>query len=105
MVCNEWMDFENFMRDMLPGYKPGLTLERKNNDGPYCASNCVWATRYEQARNNRRNRLITFNGETLLLGEWAQRLGITHSALNRRLQKWPFEKAMTQLPIAWFYEI
>ena len=39
------------------GFKPTPlhTLERNDNDGDYCASNCSWATKKEQ-RGNRRPR-------------------------------------------------
>lgn len=51
-VCERWHDFRNFFADM--GHRPeGLTLERLDNDGNYEKSNCVWATRKEQAINKR----------------------------------------------------
>lgn len=52
VICERWMDFKNFLKDM--GEKPtGLTLERKNNDLGYFPENCMWATRKEQSQNRR----------------------------------------------------
>lgn len=51
--CKRWDRFENFYADM--GERPpGLTLDRRNNEKGYSKSNCRWATRAEQARNQRR---------------------------------------------------
>ena len=55
-ICDEWLNnFINFFKDM--GERPnGKTLDRKNNDGNYCKSNCRWADKFEQANNKRNNR-------------------------------------------------
>ena len=54
-VCQRWRRFENFYEDM--GKRPAnLTLERKRNNEGYSKDNCKWATRKEQANNQRRSR-------------------------------------------------
>lgn len=96
-ICNEWQSFPNF-RDwaMSNGYSRGLSIDRIDNDGGYCPENCRWATPLEQANNTRKNHLITFNGETHSLSEWARLLNIKQSTLSMRINNygWSVEKAL-----------
>jgi hypothetical protein len=95
-VCERWRVYANFRADMLPTFRPGLTLNRKNNDGDYCPDNCVWSTPVEQARNTPRNRYLEFEGERLTLVEWNQRLGGSRQAVDRRLALgWTVREALT----------
>lgn len=92
-----WESYEAFRNDMLPTYTPGLTIERKDNDGNYCKENCVWIPRGDQARNRRDNVRLTYKGETLCQSQWAEKVGISPSLLHQRMHKlgWSLEKALT----------
>lgn len=100
-VCDEWRrDFMTFYTwAMAAGYdetapRGRYTVERKDNDGPYSPDNCTLATIKTQSNNTRRNRFITYKGETKTLSQWARHLGINQSTLSRRiLSGWPVEKA------------
>jgi hypothetical protein len=82
-VDPEWAQFEKFLEDM-PGYAPGLTLERKDVDKGYCKDNCEWATRKVQSLNKRTTK--KFMGKPLLT--WAEELGINYYTLYSRLKRY-----------------
>jgi len=90
------MDYRNFLNDM--GERPnGLFIERIDNNGGYNPSNCKWGTRVDQNRNRRNNVKLTYQGETMLLIDWASRIGISYKSLMDRLYSgWTVERAITQ---------
>lgn len=102
-VCSEWLTgrgemtgFETFVSDMGP-CPPLGTIERRDNSKGYGPTNCIWADKKAQSRNRRGLRLITWQGETLSVGEWAERTGIPYFTLMRRFQRgWTPEKALTK---------
>lgn len=96
-VFKEWQDdFMNFYNWAIQNnYSDDLTLDRIDCNGNYEPNNCRWTTIKEQQRNRRNNTLITFNGETHCISEWAEILNIKPSTLQRRLGKWSIEKALT----------
>ncbi len=97
VVCDAWRaSAAAFFASM--GARPSAShgIDRIDNDGPYNASNCRWATNTEQARNRRSNRLITLRGETLCVAEWAERLGVSRQVIRHRLESgWSDEAALT----------
>lgn len=98
-VCASWLaSFYNFIADLGPRPSPKHSLDRIDVNGHYEPTNVRWATRLEQAQNTRRNRLVTFRGESLCASEWARRLGIGTSTLTFRLKHWPLDRALTAAP-------
>lgn len=84
-VCERWSVFENFLADMgEPGV--GLTLDRIDSNGNYEPSNCRWATKAEQTRNQRKSVRLTMNGKTLTQTEWAREVGIHSKTISMRLR-------------------
>lgn len=72
-VCEEWLSFDGFYSwSVSSGYKPGLTLDRIDNNGNYCPENCRWITNKEQQNNKRNNIFVTHNGETHTIGQWSK---------------------------------
>ena len=95
-ICDEWYDFSKFKSDM--GDKPaGKSLDRRDNNLGYFKENCKWSTREEQGANKRNNVLLTFNGVTQTMSQWAKELGIKYSTLQARVNTygWTTERALT----------
>jgi len=82
-VCERWSSFEKFLTDM--GERPKeMTIERKDNEGNYESTNCVWAMRVEQARNRRSVPIITIDGVARRLYEWLELKGINARTYHSR---------------------
>lgn len=62
-VCERWRHFRFFAEDMMPSYRPGLTIERMDVHGNYCPENCTWETPSNQCVNRRRFKNNT-SGQT-----------------------------------------
>lgn len=86
-VCARWNEsFQNFWEDMGP--RPArMTLDRRDNDGDYARENCQWSTYGEQSRNKRTNVFITFEGETMVVADWAARFNTSGTAISARWKK------------------
>ena len=97
-VCDRWHSFSNFFADM--GTRPeGTSLDRMDNNGDYCPENCRWVAKKTQCRNRRSNVVIEWRGETRILKDWAETLGMNYKLLHQRISDgWPVERAFTQPP-------
>jgi hypothetical protein len=94
-VAAAWDDFWSFVADV--GVRPeGTTLDREDNDGPYCKDNCRWITAAAQAANKTTNRKYELRGEVLTRAELGRRFGIPDTTLRFRLNNgWTTEEAVT----------
>lgn len=97
VVCDRWLKFENFLADMGATYRPGLTLEREDNDGDYGPFNCFWATMAQQNRNQRRNVYIETCRGRMTMQDAAKIAGITWRAMAYRVGAgWSGERLFIQ---------
>lgn len=95
-VCDKWTTFAGFFEDMGEAPSDSHMLERGNGLLGYFKENCRWATRVEQNSNTNRNVIVSANGESLTVAEWARRLGVGPGVISMRIRRgWPPEKAVT----------
>jgi hypothetical protein len=99
-VCERWLAcFDNFIADMGRKPSPELTLDRIDNDGPYCPENCRWATRSVQTTNKRLTRRVTLDGVTKTVHEWCEQYHTGPHLVVQRLRKgWEPLRALTTPP-------
>ncbi len=95
-VCKRWEKFENFNKDMGEPPTPKHSIDRINNNGNYEPTNCRWATKYEQAGNQRGNRVLKYKGQEKILADWAREYKINRYCLFERLKKMPIHEALTK---------
>ena len=101
-VCERWRnDFKAFYEDVsrLPNFgKKGYSLNRIDNDGNYEPNNVEWANDKTQSNNKRNNHILTYNGKTQTIAQWAEEIGISPSTLYNRIitLHWSAEKALTE---------
>lgn len=100
-MSESWLEsFINFYNDMGPRPSDKHSIDRKDNDGPYCKENCKWSTKEEQNNNQRSNKLLTYNGKTQTVTQWAKELNCTKSSLQSRLALgWTVEDTLS-IPLA-----
>lgn len=95
-VTPRWLRFESFLEDMGECPSKEYSLDRwPNNAGDYEPGNCRWATRTQQTRNVKNNRILEIHGESLTVAEWAERTSIPLATIYARVYSgWPPERAV-----------
>jgi hypothetical protein len=87
-----WAKFENFLTDMGPSHREGLTIERIDVNGNYCAENCTWVPQADQSRNRRDNVFIETPKGVMPRATAAKAFGIHPPNLIYRMRHWPPER-------------
>lgn len=85
-LCERWKDINNFIDDMYPTYKQGLSIDRIDVNGNYEPSNCRWVDNFIQARNTR--KIISTNTS-----------GYRGVSFNKKLNKWQSQIYVNSKPI------
>lgn len=84
----EFDSYEEFKEFALShGYSDELTVERIDVNGNYSPDNITFIPPKLQARNTRKNVMISYKGLTLCAAEWADILGVEPNTLTMRKRR------------------
>ncbi len=88
-VCDEWQrSFDSFHAWAIAnGYSDDLTIDRIDVNGNYEPANCRWITMSQQQFNKSNKRLLTVNGETKTIAQWAECTGLKYDTIWRRIKR------------------
>jgi len=89
-VSIEWTGsrgFEAFLSHIGSRPSTGHSLDRIENDKGYEPGNVRWATRRQQQRNMRSNLVLTIDGKTMCLAEWALESPVKENTIYYRLKR------------------
>ncbi|MCM0758077.1 hypothetical protein M7775_05735 [Sporomusa sphaeroides DSM 2875] len=96
-ICDEWLKNRKsfFEWAFKTGYKPGLSIDRADNNKGYFPDNCKWVPMLTQNRNTRKNLIITINGVSKPLSEWVEESDFNYGCVLARLRRgWKPEEAL-----------
>lgn len=96
-VCKRWHKLPAFIEDNEALAKPGTTLDRIDNNGPYSPRNCRWVSPQDQANNRGNNLILEFRGRKQTCAQWARELKMFEPTLRKRIidSGWSVEDALT----------
>jgi len=84
-MCEEWANDFTAFRDwaLANGYSDELTIERKDVNGNYEPSNCIYTSTYYQNRNRTSNIIV----EGKCLTDWANEAGLKVTTVLQRYRR------------------
>jgi len=94
-VCDEWYTpgikgnpgFVNFYNwAMENGYDDTLSIDRKDNDGPYAPWNCRWTTNEIQGNNRRTTKFLLIGNEKLSYTNIERKYGLKRNTISQRFR-------------------
>lgn len=99
-VCEEWHDFRTFREwSMQNGYSDKLTIDRIDNEKDYSPENCRWINHKQQCNNRRSNVILTINGQSHNIQEWAQITGVKYATIYQRYKSGKTENDLIKVVI------
>lgn len=99
-IDTEWANnYEAFYKWAIrSGYRKGLEIDRIDNNGDYCESNCRFVDKDVQANNKRNVKLYTIDGITKTLPQWCREYNQDYSTVRQRIYKlnWTIKDALSK---------
>jgi hypothetical protein len=96
---DEWANnYETFYNWAInAGYQPGMEIDRIDNNGDYCESNCRFVSKEIQANNKRNVKLYIIDGVSKSLPQWCREYGQDYYLVRQRVYKlgWTIIDALT----------
>ncbi|ULF48725.1 hypothetical protein [Bacillus phage BillyBob] len=98
-VCLEWRNSPTVFMEwaLANGYNDELTIDRVDSTKGYAPDNCRWITLSENSRRaglgrkrpdgGKKPKLVTYNGKSQSLKDWASELGVSYQALHARVSR------------------
>lgn len=95
-MCDGFRELDHFAAVMGPKPSAAHSVDRIDNDGGYWCGECDeciaagrtknvrWATMDVQANNKSNNRLLTYEGRTMTISQWASETGLKREFIKSR---------------------
>lgn len=93
--ANNYESFYNWA--MESGYQSGMEIDRIDNNGNYCESNCRFVSKELQSNNKRNVKLFEIDGTKKSLSQWCRVYGKDYYLVRQRVYKlgWSIKDALT----------